>query len=113
MHHDTFELYDLHVELIAFRDDRRMTNGAKIGDSFEVRGENIFFPEGQGFSFYNLAAIIPLLAAKQRVTNPNDWMTTDTDVSAVDIHCGAVFRITRTGRRLFRHSDVSGIPLDL
>lgn len=108
---DEFELYDLRVELIAFRDGKRMTYGAEVGDYFEVRGENIYLPQGQGFSFYNLAAIIPLLAAKQRITHPNDWMTTDTDVSAVDVHCGAVYRITRVGRSTFSHSEVSGTPL--
>lgn len=108
---DEFELYDLRVELIGFRDGKRMTYGAEIGDYLEVRGENVYLPPGQGFSFYNLAAIIPLLAAKQRVTHPNDWMTTDTDVSAVDVHCGAVYRITRIGRSVFRHSETSATPL--
>ena len=105
---DTFFLYDLHVELIGSRDGKIITDGAKVWDYFEVRGENIFLPPGQGFSFYNLAAIIPLLAAKQRHTDAYDWMTTDSDISAVDIYCGAIFRISRIGLRAFKHSEVSG-----
>ncbi len=109
---DTFELYDLRVELIAFREWKQMTDWAKIGDYFEVRWENIFFPPWQWFSFYNLAAIIPLLAAKQRITHNNDWMTTDSDISAVDIHCGAIFRISRIGKTIFYHHQVSGEKLN-
>ncbi len=109
---DSFELYDLRVELIGFRDGKQMSYDAKIGDYFEVRWENIFFPPGQGFSFYNLAAIIPLLAAKQRVTDPHDWMSTDAEISAVDVHCGAIFRINRMEKRVFKHSETSWNPLN-
>jgi hypothetical protein len=38
-------------------------------------------------------------------------MTTDTEIACPDPHCGAVFRITRTGKRTFHHSDVSAVPL--
>lgn len=81
-----------------------------IGDYFEVRGENIYNPAGQAFSMYALSALIPLLPAKQRDTHPNDWMTTDTEVACPDPHCGAIFRITRMGKRTFRHSETSGLP---
>ena len=108
---DSFSLYDLHVELIGFRDGKSMSYDAKIWDYFEVRWENIYLPPWQGFSFYNLAAIIPLLAAKQRITHPNDWMSTDSEISAVDVHCGATFRITRMEQRVFRHSETSWNPL--
>lgn len=41
---DSFSLYNLRVELIGFRDGKNMTYDAKIGDYFEVRGENIYLP---------------------------------------------------------------------
>ena len=63
------------------------------------------------FSMYALAALLPLLPAKQRVTHPHDWMTTDTDIACPDPNCGARFRITRTARRSFRHSEVTAVPL--
>ncbi len=38
-------------------------------------------------------------------------MTTDTDIACPDPHCGALFRITRTGKRVFRHGDVTVVPM--
>ena len=83
----------------------------QVGDSFEVHGEDLSFPAGQTFPLYPLAAILPLLPAKQRETEANDWMTTDTDVACPDPHCGAVFRITRIRERTFRHGEVTVVPL--
>jgi uncharacterized repeat protein (TIGR04076 family) len=106
---DEFDLYDLRVEVIAT--DRPMVCIHRAGDWFEVRGEVLTMPDGQGFSIYALAALLPLIPAKQRVTHDHDWMTTDTDVACPDPHCGARFRITRVGTRTFRHSDVTVVPL--
>jgi uncharacterized repeat protein (TIGR04076 family) len=60
-----------------------------------VRGELLHFPPGQPFSMYSLAALLPLLPAKQRPTHPNDWMSTDAEVACPDPHCPTRFRITR------------------
>jgi uncharacterized repeat protein (TIGR04076 family) len=106
---DLFELHDLLVEVVS--GDRPMVCGHRVGDSFAVEGEMLRFPEGQGFPLYSLAAILPLLPAKQRVTAPADWMTTDAEVACPDPHCGARFRITRTGTRTFRHGDVTVVPM--
>jgi uncharacterized repeat protein (TIGR04076 family) len=92
--------------------DRPMVCSHHAGDWFEVRGENLSMPAGQGFSIYALAALLPLIPAKQRVTHDNDWMTTDTDIACPDPYCGARFRITRLGRRTFRHSEVTVVPLE-
>jgi uncharacterized repeat protein (TIGR04076 family) len=81
------------------------------GSSFEVHGENLVFPPGQTFPLYPLAALLPLLPAKQRDTHPHDWMTTDSDIACPDPNCGGIFRVTRTGRRRFRHADVTVVPL--
>jgi len=102
---DTFTLYDLRVDVIAT--DRPMVCGHRAGDWFTLSGENLSFPAGQTFPLYPLAALLPILPAKQRLTDPNDWMTTDTDVACPDPHCGARFRITRTGTRTFKHGDVT------
>ena len=108
-HDDTFELFDLRVEVVAT--DRPMVCGHSAGDSFEVHGEDLTFAGGQSFSMYALAALIPLLPAKQRRTHQHDWMTTDTDVACPDPNCGARFRITRIGTRTLRHRDVTIVPL--
>jgi uncharacterized repeat protein (TIGR04076 family) len=105
-----FELYDLRVEVVG-PPDSRIYCGAKIGDYFDLHGEMLILPPGQGFSIYSLAALLPLLPAKQRVTDPNDWMTTDSEVACPDPNCLARFRITRTGLRHFRPSDVTAVPL--
>jgi len=106
---DEFELWDLRVEVVGAPDS--MVCDHTVGDYFELRGENLSFPPGQSFSVYALAALLPLLPAKQRMTHSNDWMTTDAEVACPDPHCGARFRITRTGKSAFRHSETTAVPL--
>ncbi len=105
---DRFELHDLRVEVIA--GERPMVCSHRLGHAFDVRGENLVFADAT-FSMYALAALLPLLPAKQRDTHANDWMTTDAEIACPDPNCGARFRITRTGRRSFRHQDVTVVPL--
>ena len=107
---DSFELYDLKVEVVA--SDRPFVCSHREGDCFYVQGENLVFPEGSSFSMYALSAILPLLPAKQRNTDPNDWMTTDAYIACPDPNCGARFRITRTGIRTFSHSVTTIVPLE-
>lgn len=107
---DSFELYDLRVEVTAPA-GARLYCSAKPGDWFELRGEMLHLPPGQGFSIYSLAAVLPLLAAKQRPTHPNDWMSTDAEVACPDPNCPSRFRITRIGKRRFSHADTTAVPL--
>jgi uncharacterized repeat protein (TIGR04076 family) len=106
----SFELYDLRVEVVG-PPDRKIYCGARLGDHFELHGEMLILPPGQGFSIYSLAALLPLLPAKQRVTDPNDWMSSDAEVACPDPNCPTRFRITRIGRRRFTRSDVTATPL--
>lgn len=106
---DEFELYDLRVEVTG--DPERMVCSHRVGDYFELSGENLTMPAGQSFSVYALAALLPLLPAKQRMTDANDWMTTDAEVACPDPHCGARFRILRTGKSTFRHGETTVVPL--
>jgi uncharacterized repeat protein (TIGR04076 family) len=96
-HSDEFTLYDLRVEVVECRGT--MVCNHEIG------------PPNQTFPIYPLAALLPLLPAKQRETHRNDWMTTDVDLACPDPNCGAIFRISRTGKRTFRHSEVTAVPL--
>jgi len=107
---DGFTLFDLRVEVVGPA-GQRLYCGAKIGDFFELQGEMLILPPGQGFSIYSLAALLPLLPAKQRMTDPNDWMSTDPEVACPDPNCPGRFRITRTGVRHFRRADVTAVPL--
>ncbi len=103
-----FWLYDLKVETVL---DGRIPVCRHIeGESFTVEGEALVFPAGARVSMYALAALLPLLPAKQRPTDPADWMSTDAEVACPDPHCGGRFRVTRTGKRQFRHAETTGLP---
>ena len=103
---EEFELYDLRIEVTG-PPGRAIYCGARLGDSFELHGEMLKLPPDQGFSIYSLAALLPLLPAKQRITDPNDWMSTDAEVACPDPNCPTRFRITRMGRRRFTRSSVT------
>ena len=107
---DRFTLHDLRVEVVAT--GRPMVCDHREGEYFLVIGEKLVFPEGgrRSFPMYPLAALLPLLPAKQRDTADNDWIP-DAEVACPDPHCGARFRITRVGRRSFRHSETTAVPL--
>jgi uncharacterized repeat protein (TIGR04076 family) len=107
---DSFELFDLKVE-VTVPPGKPIYCGAKVGDYFELKGEMLTLPPGQGFSIYSLAALLPLLSAKQRQTHPNDWMSTDAEVACPDPNCASRFRISRTGTRTFSHAAVTAVPL--
>ncbi len=109
MDDDTFELWDLRVEVVAPAGAKLWCNAAP-GDHFELRGEMLHLPPGQGFSIYSLAAVLPLLAAKQRPTHPKDWMTSDAEVACPDPNCPSRLRITRTQLRRFRRSETTATP---
>ncbi len=107
---DSFELFDLKVEVTA-PPGATLYCGARPGDYFELRGEMLHLPPGQGFSIYSLAALLPLLPAKQRPSHPNDWMTSDAEVACPDPNCPSRFVISRTGTRRFSHAAVTAVPL--
>ena len=103
-----FWLYDLKVEVISTQ--KPMVCDHQPGQYFLMHGENLLFgPDGK-FPLYPLAALLPLLPAKQRPTDEHDWMTTDACIACPDPHCGGQFRITRTGKRRFTHAETSGLP---
>lgn len=56
-------------------------------------------------------AVLPLLAAKQRFLDDKDWMATDAEVACPDPNCKSRLRISRTGIRTFKHSEVTAVPL--
>jgi uncharacterized repeat protein (TIGR04076 family) len=105
-----FELYDLRVEVMA-PPGVQILCGAKAGDWFELRGEMLYLPPGQGFSIYSLAALMLLLPAKQRVLDPYDWMFSDAEVACPDPNCPTTFRITRLGKRRFERSSTTATPI--
>lgn len=105
---DGFWLYDLKVETVV--GNRTAVCRHIEGESFRVEGELLVFEPGTKVSMYALAALLPLLPAKQRATHDNDWMTSDAEIACPDPNCGGRFRITRLGKRWFRHAETTGLP---
>lgn len=58
-----------------------------------------------------IGSVLPLLAAKQRMTGRYDWMSTDAEIACPDPHCPSRLRILRTGIRTFKHSETTVVPL--
>lgn len=107
---DNFTLFDLKVEVVK-KGNKKFVCNHKAGDYFELSGENLSIPAGQTFTIYALGSLLALLPAKQRMTDPNDFMTTDADVACPDPSCGAIFRIKRIRKHIFRHSQVTIVPM--
>jgi len=103
-----FWLYDLRVETVL--DGRTPVCRHIEGESFRVEGETLVFDPGTRVSMYALAALLPLLPVKQRMTDPDDWVSTDAEVACPDPHCGGRFRIMRGERRWFSHAGTTGDP---
>ena len=107
---DSFDLFDLRVEAV-IPEGKPIYCGARAGDYFELKGEMLSLPPGQGFSIYSIAAVLPLLAAKQRPTHPNDWMTSDAEIACPDPNCASRLRIVRVAKRRFSHAETTAVPL--
>ncbi|MGO4567276.1 TIGR04076 family protein [Rhizobium sp. 2YAF20] len=107
---DSFELFDLRVEAVVPK-GKPIYCGAKEGDYFELKGEMLSMPDGQGFSIYSISAVLPLLAAKQRPTDKNDWMTSDAEIACPDPNCASRLKIVRLGKRRFSHGETTAVPL--
>jgi uncharacterized repeat protein (TIGR04076 family) len=105
----SFDLYNLKVEVI--EGDKPFVCSHQVGDAFEVHGENLHFKADKPFSLYALAALLPLLPAKQRPLNQYDWMATDHIIACPDPHCGARFKISRIGKKTFERTATTVVPL--
>ncbi|KAF5594336.1 4Fe-4S iron-sulfur binding protein [Fusarium pseudoanthophilum] len=107
---DSFELFDLRVKVVC-PPGKKIMCGAKEGDHFTLKGEMLYLPPDQGISIYSLASVLPLLPAKQRITSPNDWMTTDALIACPDPNCPSQLRIVKEGIRKFSHAETTVVPL--
>ena len=61
---DTFELFDLRVEVICPPNERILC-GANDGDYFTLEGEMLRLPPGQGISIYSLSTDSKILSQVQ------------------------------------------------
>jgi len=101
-----FELYDLRVTVEAI--EGRSVCGMAVGDYFELTHSNrLRIPEGKHFCMYALSAVLPLLAAKQRQLDTNDWLETDSLVACPDPDERLIMRIERTHKRTLDSDELT------
>ena len=99
-------LHDLRVTVDSV--GGRPVCGLAAGDYFEVTASSrLSLPPGRHFCLYALAAVLPLLPAKQRDLPAADWLERDSLVACPDPDERLVMRITRTGRRALRSADLT------
>jgi len=102
----TTSLYDLRI--VVERVEGRSVCGLKPGDYFEVtESSRVRIPEGRHFCMYALAAVLPLLPAKQRKLPAGDWLESDSLVACPDPDDRVVMRIERTRRRRIPTEDLT------
>lgn len=95
---DVSSLYDLRVTVE--RIEGRSTCGLAPGDYFELTDSSrVRIPEGKHFCVFALAAIIPLLIAKERKLPAGDWLEQETLVACPDPEERLIMRIERMRRR--------------
>ncbi len=97
-------LHDLRVTVESI--GGRAVCGLRVGDYFEVTtSSRVTIP--RHFCLYALAAVLPLLPAKQRDLPAADWLARDSLVACPDPDERLVMRITQTGRRTLRSGDLT------
>ena len=100
------ELYDLRVTVDSI--EGRPVCGLAVGDYFELTNSSqLRLPAGRHFCMYALAAVLPLLPAKQRQLPEADWLERESLVACPDPDERLIMRITRTGRRPLRSADLT------
>ena len=101
-----FELYDLRVTVE--RIEGRSVCGMQVGDYFELtESAKLRIPAGKHFCVYALAAVLPLLAAKQRELSENDWMARDTLAACPDVDERLIMRIERLEQRVMDSDELT------
>jgi uncharacterized repeat protein (TIGR04076 family) len=99
-------LYDLRVTVDSI--GGRPVCGLAVGDYFELtESSRLRLPAGRHFCVYALAAVLPLLPAKQRQLPAADWLERESLVACPDPEERLVMRITRTAQRTMRSGDLS------
>jgi uncharacterized repeat protein (TIGR04076 family) len=103
-----FNLYKLKITLRHTKDNRQAYSIQPDGSYFFMSGENLVFSGNvNSVPLYALAALMPLLPAKQRPTDPVDWITTDCVVADPDPHSGIEYHIERLELETFERSSVT------
>jgi uncharacterized repeat protein (TIGR04076 family) len=101
-----FELYDLRVTVESI--EGHSVCGMEVGDYFElVESSKLCIPHEQTFCVYALSAVLPLLAAKQRQLDENDWLERDVLVTCPDPDERVIMRIERINKRTMDSDELT------
>ena len=91
------ELWDIRVTVESI--EGRSVCDLAVGDYFELtHSSHLTIPLGRHFCIYALAAVLPLLAAKQRALADDDWVGREPLVCCPDPDERLVMRIDRLRR---------------
>ena len=102
----TFRLANLRVTVDAIHG--RSVCGLQVVDYFEVtESSRVQIPPGRHFCLYAMAAILPLLPAKMRALDTNDWLSQDSFVACPDPDERLIMRIERIGEMELRAGDLT------
>jgi uncharacterized repeat protein (TIGR04076 family) len=101
-----FDLYDLRITVTAI--EGRSVCGMQVGDYFELtESAKLRIPDGKHFCVYALSAVLPLLAAKQRQLDENDWLERDSLVACPDPEERLIMKIERIHKRAMNSDDLT------
>jgi uncharacterized repeat protein (TIGR04076 family) len=101
-----FTIYDLRVTVESI--EGKSVCGMEVGDYFElVESAKLRIPDGKHFCIYALNSVIPLLPAKQRILDHNDWLERDIHVTCPDPEERLILRIERINRRTMNSDDLT------
>lgn len=101
-----FEIFDIRVTVDSI--EGRSVCGMQIGDYFEVvESSKLRIPEGKHFCIYALNAVLPLIPAKQRQLDENDWLERDILVSCPDPDERLILKIERTKKRIMNSDELT------
>jgi len=93
-----FELYDLRVTVDEIRGESVCS--MSVGDYFEItESSKLRIPDGKHFCIYAINSVIPLIAAKQRDLNENDWLEKDSHIVCPDPEEQLIMKIERIRKR--------------
>ena len=101
-----FEIYDIRVTVDSI--GGRSVCGMEVGDYFDVvESSKLVIPDGKHFCIDALSAVLPLIPAKQRQLDENDWLERDVLVSCPDPEERLVMRIERIGKRTMNSDELT------
>ena len=101
-----FELYDLRVTVE--RIEGRSVCGLQVGDYFDLtESSRVRIPPDKHFCIYALAAVLPLLAAKQRQLAADDWLERDSLVACPDPDERLIMRVERVAKRTLDSDELT------